>query len=219
MQVPDFAAALRDGKLRLVEQEASTLLRLTQRSHSEPYFGTKKVSRFDDPLQLYGVTYAARSLEVAFAETVLHESALYEAGAWIVPASAVYGRSIVHLDADRPLVLADLTGPSLKAIGLDNQVSAGIDYASTWAISRALHEAVPECDGILYVSRHNNRGEAVAVFERSGARIHHARTRSLKHHSALPHLLALFGVELLPDADAPGSRLPKPPGLTLKRIR
>lgn len=219
MQVPDLAAARDNGKLRLVERDASTLLRLTRRPATEPYFGRNKVSRFDDPLQQYGVTYAARSLEVAFAETVLHERALYEAGAWIVPASQVRERSIVYLDAARHLVLADLTGPSLKALGLDNQVSAGLDYSFTWAISRALHEAVPECDGILYVSRHNNTGEAVAIFERSGARIHPARTKTLESHSALPHLLALFGVDLLPDSDPPGSKRPTPPRPALKRIR
>ena len=144
MQVPDLAAARDNGKLRLVERDASTLLRLTRRPATEPYFGRNKVFRFDDPLQQYGVTYAARSLEVAFAETVLHERVLYEAGAWIGPASQVRERSIIYLDAARHLLLADLTGPSLKALGLDNQVSAGLDYTFTWAISRALHEAVPE---------------------------------------------------------------------------
>ena len=109
--------------------------------------------------------------------------------------------------AVRTLLFADLTGPSLKALGLDNQVSAGSQYRSTWAISRALHESVLECDGILYVSRHNNTGEAVALFERSGARIDPSRTQPLESHAALPHLLVLLGVELLPNADPP------PPGV------
>jgi len=121
----------------------------------------------------------------------------------MVPGSMVRERSIVHLEADRTLLLADLTGLSLKALGLDNQVSAGTDYGFTWAISRALHESVPECDGIVYVSRHNNTGEAVALFERSGARVEPSRTQHLESHAALPHLLALLGVELLPDADPP----------------
>jgi hypothetical protein len=206
MRVPDFAALHDDGKLRVVERDASTLLRLSRWPATELYFGRNKVSRFDDPLQQYGVAYVARSLEVAFAETVLHESALYEAGVWIVPGSMLRERSIVHLEANRTLRLVDLTGPSLKRLGLDNQVSAGTEYGFTWALSRALHESVSECDGILYVSRHNNTGEAVGLFERSGARIDPSRTQSLESHSALPHLLALLGVELLPDAD----RLPSP---------
>ena len=202
MRVPDFVALHDDGKLRLVERDAS-MLRLTRWPATELYFGKNKVSRFDDPLQQYGVAYVACSLEVAFAETVLQESALYDAGAWIVPGSMLRERSIVHLEADRARQLAELTGLSLKRLGLDNQVSAGTEYSFTWALSRALHEAVPECDGIVYVSRHNNTGEAVALFERSGARIRPSSTQALESHPALPHLLLLLGVELLPDAGPP----------------
>jgi len=120
MRVPDFAALRNDANLHLVERDASTLLRLSRWPATELYFGRNKISRFDDALQQYGVAYAARSLEVAFAETVLHESALYEEGAWIVPGSMLRERSIVHLEADRPLVLMDLTGPSLTRLGLGN---------------------------------------------------------------------------------------------------
>ena len=104
MQVPDFATLHNDAKLHLVEREASTLLRLSRWPATELYFGRNKVSRFDDPLQQYGVAYAAHSLQVAFAETVLHESALYEDSAWIVPGSMLRERSIVYLEADRPLL-------------------------------------------------------------------------------------------------------------------
>lgn len=212
MRVPDFAALHDDGKLQLVERDASTLLRLSRWPATELYFGRNKASRFDDPLQQYGVAYAAHSLEVAFAETVLHESALYEDRAWIVAGSMLRERSIVHLEADRVLRLADLTGPSLKRLGLDNQLSAGADYRFTWALSRVLHESLPACDGLFYVSRHNNTGVATALFERSGARIDASRTQSLESHSALPHLLSLLGVELLPDADpSRGSDAAPPP--------
>lgn len=218
MQIPDFAAARIRGTLRLVGRHASDLMRLSRWPATEPYFGRHKASRFDDPLQQYGVSYAAFSLEVAFAETVLHENVLYEDGAWVVPVSLVRERSVVYFDADRELVLADLTGPSLKALGLDNQLSAGTDYAVTWAVSRALHDAVPECDGILYVSRHHNKGEAVALFDRTRARIHPARTRSLGEHEDIEHLLQLFGVVLVPDADPPEAvQLSHRPAM--KRIR
>jgi hypothetical protein len=218
MQVPDFAAACAKGTLRLVPCLASSLLRLTRRPDSEPYYGKRKASRFDDPLQQYGVTYAAFSLEVAFAETVLHEHALYQESAWVVHGTMISERSVVRFDATRELLFADLTGPSLKALGLDNQISAGTDYAATWALSRALHDAVPECDGILYVSRHHNKGEAVALFERSGATVHLPSTVRLDQHQDLEHLLQLFGVEMLPDGEDP-SPAPPPDRRSLKRIR
>ena len=99
MRVPDFAAVHGAGKLRLVERDARALLRLSRWPATEPYFGKAKVSRFDDPLQQYGVAYAAASLEVAFAETVLHESGFYEDSAWVVPWSMLRERSIVHFQA------------------------------------------------------------------------------------------------------------------------
>jgi hypothetical protein len=105
-------------------------------------------------------------------------------------------------------------GPSLKALGLDNQISAGTHYAATWA----LYEAMLECDGILYVSRHHNKGEAVALFERCGATVHWPSTVRLDRHQDLAHLLQLFGVEMLPDGEEPA---PAPPAdrCSLKRIR
>lgn len=218
MRIPDFSAARAKGTLRLAPCDAATLVRLTRRPGSEPYYGKRKTSRFDDPLQQYGVTYAAFSLEVAFAETVLHEHGLYEDGAWIVPGSMISERSVVRFDAPRILQLADLTGPALKALGLDNQISAGADYAFTWELSRALHDAVPECDGILYVSRQHNKGEAVALFERCGATIYPPDTRALGQHQDLAKVLHLFGVEVLPDGEPPAPA-PPPDRPKLKRIR
>lgn len=219
MQLKNFEDALRSGRLRLVEQDASALLRLSIRPTGEPYFGKKKAARWDDPNGQYGVTYAAQTLSVAFAETILHDQGLFQDGAWLVPEEKVNQRSIVYLTCHRPLRLADLTGPALKAMGLDNQISAGSDYSQTGLMSRALFDAVPECDGIKYLSRQNNTAEAVAIFDRSGVEIHPARTRFLQSHQDLPTLLMQFGVELLPSGDEPGmERVPKLPA-GLKRIR
>jgi hypothetical protein len=63
--------------------------------------------------------------------------------------------------------MANLTGTGLKALGLNNDISATDDYHASQAVSRVLHEEVPVIDGIIYVSRQVNTDLCVAMFERS----------------------------------------------------
>jgi hypothetical protein len=81
-------------------------------------------------------------------------------------------RSVVRFACERrkTLVLADLTGAALKALGLNNDISASADYTASQAWARAIHGASPRWDGIRYVSRQMNKGFAYAIFERSGLR-------------------------------------------------
>ena len=73
-------------------------------------------------------------------------------------------------------VLADLTGAALKALGLNNDLSASADYAASQA--RAIHGANPRWDGMRYVSRQLNKRFAYAIFERCG--LHKLRAEKLK---------------------------------------
>lgn len=66
------------------------------------------------------------------------------------------------------LLLADLTGTALKALGLNNDLCSGGDYTHSQQWARAIHEADWRWDGIRYVSRQNNTAFCYAVFERSG---------------------------------------------------
>ena len=82
-------------------------------------------------------------------------------------------RTVVRFACERrkSLVLADLTGAALKALGLNNDISASADYMASQAWARAIHGANPRWDGIRYVSRQRNKGFAYAIFERSGLRM------------------------------------------------
>ncbi|HOB92660.1 RES family NAD+ phosphorylase [Ottowia sp.] len=75
-------------------------------------------------------------------------------------------------------VLADLTGAALKALGLNNDLSASADYTASQAWARAIHGANPRWDGMRYVSRQLNKGFAHAIFERCG--LHKLRAEKLK---------------------------------------
>ena len=88
----------------------------------------------------------------------IHECGRFVRGSYEVPAAELTERSIVRFACERrkTLLLADLTGAALKALGLNNDISASADYTASQAWARAIHGASPRWDGIRYVSRQMN---------------------------------------------------------------
>ena len=164
-----------EGLLRPIRIEVASLVRLSRHPATEPYWSAG-VYRFDDPdpgvADAFGTCYAASTTEVAFAESVIHESGRFAGGTYEVPAAELTERSVVRFICERrkSLVLADLTGAALKALGLNNDISASVDYTTSQTWARAIHGASLRWDGIRYVSRQMNKGFAYAIFERSGLR-------------------------------------------------
>ena len=169
--------------LRPARIEVSSLVRLSRRPATEAYWSAG-VYRFDDPdpggAGPFGTCYTASTIEVAFAESIIHECGRFVRGCYEVPAAELTERSVVRFACARrkTLVLADLTGAALKALGLNNDISASADYTASQAWARAIHGANPRWDGIRYVSRQMNKGFAYAIFERSG--LHKLRAEKLK---------------------------------------
>ena len=182
--------------LRPVRVEVSSLVRLSRYPATEPYWSSG-VYRFDDPdpgrAGEFGACYTAGSIEVAFAESVIHESGRFVNGAYEVPSAELTERSVVRFACDRrkTLVLADLTGAALKALGLNNDISALADYSVSQEWAQAIHDADPRWQGIRYVSRQMNKGFAYAIFERSGLK--KLRSEKLKV-AQLDALCDLFNV-------------------------
>ena len=141
-----------EDRLRPIRVEVASLVRLSRRPATEPYWSAG-VYRFDD------------------LESVIHETGRFVAGSYEVPLAELTERSVVRFLCDRrtTLVLADLTGAALKSMGLNNDISGSSDYAATqaWA-AQAIHDASPRWDGIRYVSRQMNKGFAYAILERGG---------------------------------------------------
>jgi hypothetical protein len=165
--------------LRPTRVEVASLVRLSRYPATEPYWSAGAY-RFDDPdpggADSFGTCYTASTIEVAFAESVIHECGRFAGGSYEVPVAELTERSLVHFACDRrkSLILADLTGAALKALGLNNDISASADYTVSQAWARAIHAASPRWDGIRYVSRQMNKGFAYAIFERSGLRKRHS---------------------------------------------
>lgn len=113
----------------------------------EPLRARRASHRFDDPVpeasKRFGVSYAARNLETAFSESVIHECFLQVGGRYAVRRSELDRRTVVRFDHPRRgrLMLADTTGESLKAMGLNNDLSAGDDYLLPLQRSRAIFQA------------------------------------------------------------------------------
>ena len=164
-----------EALLRPIRIEVASLVRLSRYPATEPYWSAG-VYRFDDPdpgrAGAFGTCYAASSIEVAFAESVIHECGRFVGGSYEVPAAELTKRSVVRFSCERrkTLVLADLTGAALKSLGLNNDISASADYTTCQTWAQAIHGASERWDGIRYVSRQMNKGFAYALFERSGLR-------------------------------------------------
>ena len=60
-------------------------------------------------------------------------------GSYEIPTTEPTERSVVRFACERrkTLVLADLTGAALKALGLNNDISACVDYTTSQAWARA----------------------------------------------------------------------------------
>jgi hypothetical protein len=162
-----------------VHVRALDMVRLTRFAATEPYW-SKGVHRFDDPEPSrpngFGCTYAAESLDVAFAESIIHECSRFVLGHYEVPLAELTGRHTVRFHRPRrpTLVLADLRGDALKRLGLNNDLCATDDYTVPQLWAQAIHDADPKWDGIRYVSRQKNDTMAYALFERSRLRMYHS---------------------------------------------
>ena len=118
-----------EALLRPIRVEVEPLVRLSRYPATEPYWSAG-VYRFDDPEPSgaggFGTCYTATSIEVAFAESVIHECGRFVGASYEVPAADLTERSVVRFACERrkTLVLADLTGAALKSLGLNNDISA-----------------------------------------------------------------------------------------------
>jgi hypothetical protein len=180
----------RDPRIEVVPRGAS-FVRIHRSALGALHFGMSGDNRFDDPERHYGVCYAARSLEGAFAETCLRE-----VGARLVSLSGLAARSVTTLRAETELRLVELHGPGLARLGATAAVTSGTyDISQPW--SRALYVHPAAVDGIVYRSNHDNGELCVALFDRCRHRLAaEASEEILSDRAALGRLLEAYRVGL-----------------------
>jgi hypothetical protein len=158
--VPLPPADLATRRLPIVELPAGTALRRIHRTANPPIHCSAGPGRFDSPAGRFGVLYAARGFDGAFAETILRNPARR-----LVSLREIEARSLAVLALGTTVRLVDLTGPGLSALGLDARFLSGpYDPCGAWAEALAAHAAAP--GGILYPSRFDPSEHCVALFDR-----------------------------------------------------
>lgn len=200
MTVPAPPADLSSRALEITDVSAGSLLTIQRSGATSPIaFRASRRGRFDAPDSSFGTLYAADTLLVCFAETLLRKDEklrpLPPSGITLIPEPELAMRVVVTLrPAGDVLRLVRFYGAALKRLGGDNSLSAVVPYdvPQQWAL--ALHGHPDKVDGLLYVSRHVNDHLAVVLFERASSKIQAGVTVALLDHSELPSLLAEFRV-------------------------
>lgn len=154
--------------------EPSHLYRISRYATGEPYFGKSGNSRFDAPdcrtgSASYGTCYLGLSLQVAIAESLLHDEEPVD-GDFEISLTDL-NRHYLHRFNGSPLFLLNLTGATLKRMAGHAELAGTVDYALTQRWSEAVFMN-PQCfDGFVYMSRHLNTDSAVALFDRASSKV------------------------------------------------
>lgn len=181
--------------LRMVQVPPFRLYRVSAHSSGEPYFGRNGSNRFDDPTRTkskrFGTCYLGESLEVAIAETVLHDE-MPLGGQFNLAANELERRHCVRFSAGSLLNLVDLTGTALKSLVGSSEISTVLTYDMPQRWSLALHKHPAGVDGLVYMSRHVNSRRAVVVFDRAAHKLGTASYKPLaRTHGVLSAVLDL----------------------------
>lgn len=113
------------------------------------------------------VLYAAAAVDAAISETVFHDLPVSPNQPAVVTESRLSKYGLVIIRALRDLTLIELYGHGLRQLGLrpENLTSTGPgEYPRTVRWARALHAAVPEADGLVWMSRQFNAEQALILF-------------------------------------------------------
>jgi hypothetical protein len=185
-------------KLPTVTVAAERLFRVSRHTSGEPYFGRGGVNRFDDrskPItRRFGTCYFGLSLTVAIAETVLHDEMPNGNAEFEIAAEEFTDRFLVTFKGSQ-LLLAKLTGESLKSLAGDGSVSTVVppDIPQLWAMAIERHQQ--RVDGILYMSRHINNQRAVVVFNRAARKLHSPKYTPLSKAAGASRAKRALGIK------------------------
>jgi len=125
------------------------------------------MGRLNAPDGSYGVLYAAKAVDGAFAEVFLRTR-----GRTVIDLDFIRSRAYARLKATRDLKLVEMHGPGLAILGATAEVThSGLPYDVAQAWSMALQSHPGNFDGIAYRSRHDDPEICYAIFERAASAI------------------------------------------------
>jgi RES domain len=140
------------------------------------YFGRRNKNRFDDPRGKYGTLYVSPDLTTVFLESVFHNRKLKTPADHVVTQQFLSKWVVKPILLPHALNLANLSAPyALANMGYDNSVlTVRGAYTKSKTLSRKLHQAVPEWDGLIWDSRQGGSTDCVVLFDRCAAQLVHA---------------------------------------------
>jgi hypothetical protein len=161
------------GQIDLETENVSPakLVRLSRYSSGEPHFARSAGNRFDDRSRpasgRFGTCYCGFDLSTAIAETVLHDAEPIR-GKFFVSYADFERRFQVRFPAPTDdLVLVAMTDAQAKTLGADGAISTETPYRTPQLWAMALQRHPHQIDGVLYMSRHLNKRQAVVIFDRA----------------------------------------------------
>jgi len=158
------------------------------------YFDRGRGGRLNAPDDSYGVLYAAKAPQGAFAETFLRNPGLTQ-----LPTDLLARKAYATLEVVRPLKLVRMAGPGLARVGATAQVVHGgkpYDNPQTW--SGALYQHPGAYDGIAYNARHDDEALCYALFERAAGAMRELARRSDLDEDWFWDIAEPYGVGLAP---------------------
>lgn len=166
-------ACVSTAKLNIVTVRPSKLVRVSSYITDEPYFGHSGAHRFDAPgcpaTPQFSSCYFGLDLTVAIAESVLHDR-IPEDGAFPISSASLGAYSVLAFTG-KELRLADLTGAALKRLDGNADLAGHDIFDVTQQWSLAVYNNPDNVDGFIYMSRHQNTGKAVILFDRAAAKV------------------------------------------------
>ncbi|MDL2403042.1 RES family NAD+ phosphorylase [Rhizobium mayense] len=179
----------------LVELQAGAVLHRFYTAKWDPiFFDTSTSGRFNAPDASYGVLYAAKKIDGAFAETFLRIP-----GRTLIDTALLHRKAYVRLTLTRELRLVRLAGPGLARLGATAEIShQGLPYdvPQTWSQALARHPL--GANGIAYHARHDDTELCYALFDRSANAIAEVARESDLDRDWFWRVAERYGVGLAP---------------------
>jgi len=157
------AAKLRD---RLVPIRFERVYRVIRRVHARTPLGAMpSPSRFSDPDADYSVLYVAEAVLCGFWEAVIRDR-FDRRGVRELPRQDLESWLVAEITSHGALHLVDLRDDGPIRIGAPTAVAHDSRHAAGQSLSAAVHNLLPEADGVLFHSRFTG-DRCAAVFDRA----------------------------------------------------
>lgn len=190
-------ATLATAAFRALFIAPEKVVRVSSYATGEPYFGQSGGNRFDAPGWAHGTPefatcYFGTSLDVALAESILHDRIAVDGGFEI--ANTVLAGSFVHRFKGDNLRLLNLTGATLKRLNGHAELTGTGNYAIPQQWSLAVYRNPAEFDGFIYASRHVTLSKALVLFDRARHKLQSKSSTSLIVTPGYAAIARKFGI-------------------------